>query len=384
MTLFSIIAGLFLFGSPSAAMSPPEKAVVDRGLDALYALDHATAEREFRKALEAEPESPVFSLGLAASAWWRMENSFALPGSPEERAFVAALEAAIGKAKKARDREGTAESYLYLGAGYGLRGRWRAANKHWLGAYLDGRRAYRNARKAVKLDPRLYDAYLGLGAFDYYVATLSRFVRALSFASGGDRQEGLRELRLAAEQGEFSGVAAKLLLVGIHWTFEKDPRAAWKLLEEVHERYPRSPMVLAMRLLGLFHLRDAQRLKKEARAYLEKAEKGEDFFSPIDRSVGRCFLGLGEQLAGDYPRALEEYAAALEAVPPGHKWRSVIRLFMGEALDLLGRREEAVASYRAALKEPPLWGVPRYAKRLLKHPFKAGDEPLPSRNTELP
>ena len=106
-----------------------------------------------------------------------------------------------------------------------------SSRKSWLTAYIDGRRAYRNAGKAVALDPALYDAYLGIGAFDYYVATLSGFVRALAFTGGGDKAQGLAKLRLAAERGRFSRVAAKLLLVGIYFPLEKKPREAWSILE---------------------------------------------------------------------------------------------------------------------------------------------------------
>lgn len=379
----ALLLSLATIESPARAITPAEEEAAQRGLDALYRNDYSGAEAIFRAGLAADGASPFYPLGYAVAAWWRMESRFALPGSTEEASFRSALDRAIRSAKEAVDKEETGENRLYLATGYGLRGRWRAANQRWFGAYLDGRRAYRNAGKAVRLDPGLHDAYLGIGAFNYYVATLSRAVRALAFASGGDREEGLRQLELAAARGRFSRVAAKLVLVGIHWTFEKKPQQAWSLLEEIGRQYPDSPMVLAMRLLGRFHLRDAEGLEREAREYLASAEAGRPHFEPIDRAVGRCFIGLARQLAGDPESALREYGAALAEVPANHRWRSVLLLFTGEALDLLDRREEAVASYRDALREPPLWGVARCARHRLRKPFRRGDDPLPDRNTEL-
>lgn len=377
-----LLALLLLPPAPARAMSAEDEAVVQRGLDALYMSDYEGAERIFAEAMSARPGDPVPSLGRATAVWWRMENDFAEPGSADEKEFAAAVKQAVADAKKARGAGG-AEAYLYLGAAYGLRGRREAALRQWFGAYFDGRRAYRNARKAVKLNPELYDAYLGLGAFDYYVATLSRFVRALAFTSGGGRDKGLSELDLAT-RGRYSGVAARLLIVGIDWTFEKKPQDAWKILEELHRRYPASPMIDAMRLIGLFQLRDGPGLKTEARIFLDKAERGAPFFRPADRPAGRYFLGLGEQLSGEYPQALAEYEEALKDVPAGHKMRSMLHLFMGECRDLQGRRDDAAALYRQALKDAPMWGVPRYAKYLLKRPFRAGDNPLPARNDDLP
>ncbi|MDE2040367.1 MAG: tetratricopeptide repeat protein [Elusimicrobia bacterium] len=369
---------------PSArAMSVEQRKTVDAGLDALYRCDYDGAEGLFSRAMSGHPGDPVYSLGYATSVWWRMENDFALPGSPMEKRFFAAIDRAIRDAKAATSGPDKASAYLYLGAAQGLRARREASERHWFYAYFDGRRSYKNERRAIRLSPQLYDAYLGLGAFDYYVATLSRLLRLLAFASGGDKSKGLAELHLAAQRGEFSRVAAKLLLVGIDWTFERDPQRAWDTLDEVYKLYPNSPMVESMRLIGLYRLRDAEGLKTAARAFLDKAEDGAPFFRPIDRAGGHYFLGLGEQLSGQYSEAIKQYEAAFKDAPEGQRMRGLLRLFIGECLDLQGHRAEAVDSYRLALRQPPLWGVPRYARYLLYRPYKATMDPLPPRNVAL-
>lgn len=378
-----VAAAALLVPATARAMTAEEQAAVVRGLDFLYRLDFDGAEKVFREAMKEHPGDPVYSLGGAVTAWWRLENDFVPAGSPEEKTFFAAVSTALKDAKRESSQGVKAEGFLYMGAAYGLRGRREAAHHQWLAAYLDGRKAYRNERKAVALDPGLADAYLGIGAFDYYVATLSRFVRLFVFTKGSDKAQGLAELNHAAAHGRFSGVAAKLVLVGIDWTFEKKPQDAWDLLEDLHGLYPDSPLIDSMRLIGLFHLRDGERLKRDARTFLEKAERGAPNFRPVDRDAGRYFLGLGEQLTGDYAQAQEEYEHALRDVPARHPWRSMLRLFIGECQDLRGERDAAVASYKRALADPPLWGVPRYAKYLLKHPFRPGDNPLPARNDDL-
>ena len=384
MRIPSIAACLLLIAANSArAITPEQEAVARKGLDSLYQNDFAGAESAFGDSSRAHPDDPLYSLGAAVAAWWRMESAFALPGSRDEDSFKAAVERAIETGKKAVDRDKSADAHLYLATGFGLRARRRAANRQWFRAYLDGRRAHRYAQKALELDPALIDANLGIGAFDYYVATLSRLVRTLAFATGGDRSQGLLRLETAAAQGRFSQIPAKLVLVGIYWTFEKKPEEAWRLIEDVTRQYPDSPMVREMRLVGRFQLRDAPGLEKDARAFLASAQSGARYFQPIDRVVGRGFLGLARQLSSDPGSALLEYQAAWDETPPGHRWRSALALFKGEALDLLGRRQEAVSEYERALREAPLWGVHRYARRLLDRPFKAGDDPLPSRGAEL-
>jgi tetratricopeptide (TPR) repeat protein len=367
---------------PARAITPEDQKIVERGFDALYRSDYDGSEKIFGEALKERPGDPVLSLGCAVAAWWRMENDFAPAGSPQEKRFLDAVKLAIEDAKRAASKGDDAEAHVCLGAAYGLRGRLEAARKHWFKAYRDGGKCYREEQRAVKLDPKQFDAYLGLGAFDYYSATLSRFVRLFVFTGGGDKAKGLAELKLATN-GQFGGQAAKLLLVGVNWTFEKNPAEAWKILGEVTARYPDSPLLDSMRLIGLFHLRDAEGLVREARAFLKKAEDGAPFYRPIDKAAGHYFLGLGEQLAGRYEEALAQDRAALALLPAKHPTSGLPRLLIGESLDLLGRREEAEASYRQTLKDPPFWGVQRWAKVLLKRPFRPGDNPLPGRSDEL-
>src|SRR5579885_2869566 len=106
-------------------------------------LVQAGPDRLFAEARQKEPADPVPALGVAVSAWWRMENDFAAPGSPEEKAFRAAVKQSLDVAEKAARGDGEATADLCLGASYGLRGRAEAAQHHWFSAYFAGRKAYK-------------------------------------------------------------------------------------------------------------------------------------------------------------------------------------------------------------------------------------------------
>ena len=63
--------------------------------------------------------------------------------------------------------------------------------------------------KALEINPRLVDANMGKGIFDYYVATLPSIVRVLAFIGmGGDKNVGLQELTIAATEGTYSRTAS--------------------------------------------------------------------------------------------------------------------------------------------------------------------------------
>ncbi len=366
---------------PARALTDADQKVIDRGLDSLYRCDYGGAEKIFLDALEERPHDPPLSLGYAIATWWRMENEFGPAGSPEEERFLVAVKDAIADAERVVAKKTDPEAYVCLGAAYGLRGRLEAARKRWLHAYMDGRRSYKAEERALELDPKLDDAYLGLGAFDYYASRLSHFVRHFMFAKG-DKDKGLAELARATH-GHFSADAARLLIVGIDWTFEKKPDEAKAILDELHARYADSPLIDFMRLIDRLRARDTEALRRDAKTYLEKAENGAPHFRPIDRAAGHYFLGVGEELAGHYEVAIAEEKAALELIPEGNRARGVPKLFIGECLDLMGKRDEAVKEYKEALQEPQFWGAQRYAKFLLKKPFRVGDNPLPAQSEEL-
>ena len=64
-----------------------------------------------------------------------------------------------------------------------------------------------------------YDAYLGLGIYNYLADVLPKFVKVLSFILGinGDKELGLKQIRLAHEKGVFTKTEALFFLGAIYF-----------------------------------------------------------------------------------------------------------------------------------------------------------------------
>src|SRR3569833_3054795 len=108
----AVLAGQALSADePARAHSPEDARIVDSGLDALYHSDYDGARKIFDDAVAAHPGDPALSLGSAIEAWWRMENDFADPGSPEAKRFLDADKRAIDDARRASDKGGDAEAF---------------------------------------------------------------------------------------------------------------------------------------------------------------------------------------------------------------------------------------------------------------------------------
>jgi tetratricopeptide (TPR) repeat protein len=98
-----------------------------------------------------------------------------------------------------------------LGSAYGYKSVYFGQTGGWFKSLLAGLKAKSRFSDAIKLDPRLFDAYTGLGSYHYWSsAKLKKYIPFLS----DNRKKGLEELRLAADSSEFSRGPA---IVGLAW-----------------------------------------------------------------------------------------------------------------------------------------------------------------------
>ncbi len=95
------------------------------------------------------------------------------------------------------------------------------------------------ADRLLAIDPKAYDAYLGLGIENYLLSLKSAPLRAFLWLTGSqvDREKGLQELRLTAQYGHYLEPFAKLLLA-VAALRDQNRNAARSILSELHNRFP--------------------------------------------------------------------------------------------------------------------------------------------------
>jgi hypothetical protein len=105
------------------------------------------------------------------------------------------------------------------------------------------REASRIARTLLELAPDYADAYLATGIGRFIVGSLIAPMRWFLGAAGfeGDKNKGMRELRLAAERGRFLGPFARILL-SIACLREHDTGGARELLVGLAHDFPSNPL----------------------------------------------------------------------------------------------------------------------------------------------
>src|SRR5678816_679550 len=99
--------------------------------------------------------------------------------------------------------------------------------------------------RALALNPRLQEAYFGIGLYHYYAdvaPTAAKMLRWLLALPGGDRVGGLKEMLRAQRSGELLKDEADYQLQLIYLWYEKQPDRALVLLKGLAQAHPRNPL----------------------------------------------------------------------------------------------------------------------------------------------
>jgi tetratricopeptide (TPR) repeat protein len=367
-------------------LAPAEDPAIRKGFDHFYNLEYSQAIAEFRKAVEAAPSDPHRHNHLAQAALFQMmfragalETEMVTGGNPflrrpkmeptaeEQKLFSASVGEALRLTaerlgKNARD----ADAMYARGVALGFRGTYNfLVRRAWMDALRDITDARKLHNRVAELEPNNVDALMLQGVHDYIVGSLPWYYRTLGFLVGfrGDRERGIRTVRLVAEKGHWNRVDAKILL-GVVARRERRPQDAVPIILELLEQYPRN-FLLLFELSQMYA--DLGR-KEDALRALDRVEELKRGGAPGFASLPweRIEFARGNLLFWyDEPEAaighLRRAVAGAERLDPNSAVGSWLRL--GQCLDLLGKRQEALAAYRSAVQTAPASHEAKLARR---------------------
>src|SRR5262249_6764842 len=103
----------------------------------------------------------------AVALWWQIQlDPF---DKARDAQFQSNADAAIATTEAwAICEPRRAEVWFYVGGAYGARAEWRVLRGERLGAARDGKRIKESLEQALALDPRMQEAYFGIGLYHYY------------------------------------------------------------------------------------------------------------------------------------------------------------------------------------------------------------------------
>jgi len=238
----------------AAKLSPPPRALVV--LAQIYSGDPESAIDGARQFEEQQRDHPLGYLLESEALWWRIwctsaEFKWGMTLAAHRGKLAAdqhffELTTKVAQITDARlKQQETAEMHFYAGMGdamaarlYALRGESRAAARA-------GVRGREHLLRAIKLDPDLADADLGLGLYNYYVDALGGIAKVLRFfmgIPGGSKQEGIRQLQHVMTDGVLtSDIARFYLAIDLH-RYDQQYERALAIITPLTEKYPANPL----------------------------------------------------------------------------------------------------------------------------------------------
>lgn len=355
-TCRSLIFGLLILLPPdqSWAESWTETralALAATGTDHLLNLDYDLAGQTFARLGDVDDTGLLAPFYQAFVAFARLQDR--QPARQEVEAFLTAIRGLITKAEgRLKQAPEELDLALFLGMAWGSKAMIDSALGNYFAAYEAIKRTRSYLDACLSHRPIRYDAYYGLGLYDYTLSRIAWFYRPLVHLAlpPGDRERGLQELALASEQGAATRMLAKLALLQTYTGIERQFEKARPLADELLRRFPGNPELyfqaaLVYSELGRFH--EALEIGRRIRSNLDQ---GRNHFTPdmlprYLQLMGKIFMDRG-----DYPVALSFFRQAIEQPTDRYAWVTAWAWTRtGMIYDLLGKRTEAERSYRMAL-----------------------------------
>jgi tetratricopeptide (TPR) repeat protein len=153
--------------------------------------------------------------------------------------FEKLADEAIRLADKAiRENRNPAWAYLTKGNAYAYIATLDTRIGSWWSALRKGLAAKSEYLEALKIDPRLIDAYLGLGSYHYWKSAKTEFINWIPLIPDR-REDGIAELKLAMDSASFSRDLAANSLVWIYLDCGEYGNA-YAIASRLHRKFPHS------------------------------------------------------------------------------------------------------------------------------------------------
>lgn len=318
--------------------------LIIEGIDAVFDVDFNTAVAKFKEAKSIAPgdlRGPYFESSVY---FWR---AMLTKNKGDYETFLSLSDKTVEHCEKVVDvNENDLDARLYLGWTLTM----RAFGIGYLGddylkAASEIKEGSENLKFIIERNPNYYDAYLGLGVYNYLLSFIPRRLQWLTSILGftGDRDEGKKMLALASEKGVYTSSEAKFYMVLLLWREEDYPQAE-NYMSKLSGKYPKSPAVWMLN--GLL-LTQQDKMNEAIQAYEKALEfnKGKDseiIFRTAYGALGSAYFRINNfEMSSEYGKKYMSFTTKDDNI--NNRLHSI-----GVSLELLGRRSEALGYYNQA------------------------------------
>lgn len=364
--------------------------VVRDGYNRFYNLDYDGSIAKFEQVIKAHPQEPIaYAYALQATIFRELYHQDLLdttyyahdnfltnqrkvdipPANRQRIEFLTNQTISLAEQRLKADPQDK-NALFARGFAKGLHAAFITLVDHaWFAAARQGLSSRNDSEAVLKIDPDYADAYMAVGIQQFAVASLPGFVRVVVGIAGvgGNKEKGLKWLKISAEKGIITSVESRTTL---------------SLFLRHDARYPEALAVqhgLAVQFPHdyLFRLEEANLAKDKGdgpgaiaiyKQVLADANRP-GFF--VDPRLQMALFGLadterGQNLVAD---AAKHYLEAASQ-PVSSDWlRKRAQLNAGQMLDLLHDRPAAMEQYRKAAAAGGDQSQAEAARRYLQTPY---------------
>lgn len=365
------------------------------GLDHLYNMEYEEADQVFQSLVKAQPDNPAGYAYQAVTCWLRelhrrQELSLQRFTSPEYFSQASQPKAVVDSSLDARIRILVAQTIdkarTRLSADKHDRGAlfWRGMAYQTLAnyemtmrgnpwaAFRAAAKMYRDYKELLRLDPSFVDARLSTGTYNYVMASLPWSVKWITVVLGysGDKERGLKDIELAANEGDLVAEDACFMLALLQ-TREGNFQKARECIDKLRSKYRNNYLLdLEAAWLSMRMGRPADAVTVYSELIAER-KVGRGAIMQLEHAALELHLAAALSASGKHTDAINLLRATLKGSDElSQRSRVLVQLELGRTLERSGNRTDAIVLYREVSNQPDVSGSRRMALDLLEKPMK--------------
>jgi hypothetical protein len=277
--LFILLPAFYINAASSAQLLSDSGSyeLIRKGVDYVYNFQFDEAEKVYSRLKQLYPEHPIPFLYRGLLTFWK--NYPLLANSPSRLSFEDDMNTTIRICEEAQSQKYEAEFLMANLAARGMLLLFYSDNDITKEVIPLASSTYKYVKRAFDYKESFKDFYFITGLYNYYRETYPEVhpvYRSIAFLfPEGNREEGLRDLNLAARQSIFLKAEAYSFLSGIYISFENDFKRAGLYSEQLHDLYPENPLYIALYIKNLLLIKEYD--KAEQLINKAKREKDNDY-----------------------------------------------------------------------------------------------------------
>lgn len=329
---------LFLLFSTGFSQQVTDKQI-QVGLDKIYNFNWEDGFKAFNTIIKKSPDDPRgYHYKSIIFLWYYLGNL----QETNLDSFTYFSDKSLELANLKLTQKTTAELKYLIGSIYYNKSIAEARSGNYLQALWTSNQMKSNLEEAVKLRPDLYDAFLGLGLYNF---ALSQIPSTLEWAANlvgitADKELGLTYVNKTVQKGKFSKIDAQYYLSQLYSRVVVDHPAAKELLSNLVKRYPKNLLFNFSLAWIEYELNDLSSAEKHLRFVIN----ADDNLYPFVVSNSNYLLGNVFFARNQFDSARVYYNNYLK-LAVNDDYKGFVNMQIGLCLEISGNRKEAVKYY---------------------------------------